>query len=403
MHGGLQSGAHVDSIPGEALKTTRLFATLRREPCDVRLAASVELAATAASLLSTRKENDRVEPEDLARFDQEMSQWEAYWIPILNTQSSDDLFWTTQYPYAAFIRVVINGYAFSRWKTERKELLKASASGISPPSLPNLTVADRESIMKAVSAAEGIILALTVEGRAELFARGRQMAWSGVGSSLTLDDEVIDRLHWASDSLTCVVRFLFFSKAVKAGADIRQQVYSYSLIFLAKLANEGLLRSDLQLIPATSHPMPLSPLDPADKLCRLLLLGADALDALAPNEHHPAIKQAAFLRRIRDAGISGCRSVLSAPGSPHMGPTPRPFPPLNPPSLGYSFAVDNLHTSPVHSPHADNPFAALLGSGGVAPSAFGHSAFFGIDVGDLGVDWDGLERDMGGSYPQTEF
>ncbi|KAL8286556.1 hypothetical protein RQP46_004573 [Phenoliferia psychrophenolica] len=380
MHGGLQSGASVDAIPQEALKTTRLFASLRREPCDVRLAASVELAATAALLLSTRKEGDKVEPEDLARFDQEMDAWAAYWIPVLNAQSADELNYTTQYPYAAFIQVVINGYAFSRWKTERKELARASASIMGPLlALPVLLAADRDSISRAVRAAEGMILALTVEGRAELAAKGHQMIWSGVGSTLTLDDQVIGHLRWSSDSLTCVV-------------------YSYSLIFLAKLANEGLLGGDLQLIAAGSSPIPLSPLDPTDKLCRLLLLGADALDAFAPNAHHPAIKQAAFLRRIRDAGISGSRGILSAPGSPHLAAVAgsRGVPSLHhPPTLSYPFAA-SLDASPVHSPHGEDPFASLLG--GVSPSVFSDHAFFGIDVGDLTVDWDGLERDMGGSY-----
>lgn len=172
----------------------------------MRLAASVELAATAAQVLSTRKEGDKVEPEDLARFDQEMDQWTAYWIPVLKAQSTDELNYSTQYPYAAFVQVVINGYAFSRWKTERKELAKAHAALMSPVlSPPLLTAPDRESIARAVLAAEGIILALTVEGRAELAARGRQMTWSGVGSVLTLDDEVIGHLRWSSDSLTCVV------------------------------------------------------------------------------------------------------------------------------------------------------------------------------------------------------
>ena len=183
-----------------------MFASLRRDPCDVRLAASVELAATAALLLSTRKEGDKVQPDDLARFDHQMDAWAAYWIPVLNAQSADELNYTTQYPYAAFIQVVINGYAFSRWNTERKELARASGSLMSPLlSPPVLLTADRESIARAVRAAEGIILALTVEGRAELSARGHQMTWSGVGSALNLDDQVIGHLRWSSDSLTCVV------------------------------------------------------------------------------------------------------------------------------------------------------------------------------------------------------
>lgn len=181
---------------------------------------------------------------------------------------------------------------------------------------------------------------------------------------------------------------------------MHRQVYSYSLIFLAKLANEGLLRSDLELISAGTPPIPLSPLSPTDKLCRLLLLGGDILDALAPNPNHPAIKQAAFLRRVREAGIIGRKSMISAPGSPHHNPhhpTASPFPTIG----GYPFATHSLATSPVHSPQPDDSFAALLGGGGgVSPSVFSDHSFFGIDVGGMGsgVDWDGLERDMGDAY-----
>lgn len=96
-------------------------------------------------------------------------------------------------------------------------------------------------------------------------------------------------------------------------------MFSYPLIFLAKIANEGLLGPNLDLSPPDRPAVPLSPMSPSDKLCRLLQLGADFLDTLAPNPAHPAVKQATFLRRIRDAGIGGRRSVISAPGSPRAG------------------------------------------------------------------------------------
>ncbi|KAM0754849.1 hypothetical protein T439DRAFT_123529 [Meredithblackwellia eburnea MCA 4105] len=439
MHGGLQSGASVDPIPSDALKTTRLFATLRKEPSDVRLAASVELAAIASALLTTRLEGDKVEAEDLARFDQEMDTWNDYWVPILNTQADDQLFYTTQYPYAAFVRVVVNGYSFSRWKTERKDAWQraqsaaaasaaaGSANGRSPlspppPPPPTLSILDRESIARVVNATEGMILALTVEGRAELFSRGRSMAWSGVGSTLTLDKTVIERLRWSSDSLTCVV-------------------YSYSLILLAKLANEGLLRPDLQLIPALSPPLPipLPPLDPTDKLSRLLEIGAQALDELAPNPHHPAKKQASFLRRIREAALGGRRSMFtSAPGSPKphqpqlaslafpaAAATPLPsttqlpsaalFGPSNN-GAGMSMQQDHhsnplggvypfapsINPTPVHSPLPEDPFAALLGGVNTTTNVFDGQAFFGLDVGSLNFDWDGLDHGLA-TYNDLNF
>jgi hypothetical protein len=194
-------------------------------------------------------------------------------------------------------------------------------------------------------------------------------------------------------------------------------MFSYPLIFLAKLAGEGLLHSNLSLIPVHDPPVPLSPLSPSDKLCRLLQLGVDLLERVAPNPHHPAVKQAAFLRRIRDAGISGRRSVISAPGSPR-GPPPSHPPQMNGGSTGYSsngngqanatmqsytdFALaSSYEPSPMHSPQqpmVDDAFSALLS--GVSPSLFdGGQPFFGLEMGFEAVDWDGLERDMGGARP----
>lgn len=95
-------------------------------------------------------------------------------------------------------------------------------------------------------------------------------------------------------------------------------MFSYPLIFLAKLVNDGLLRSDLTVIDAGSPLLPPTPMAPDDKLCRLFQLGADLLDAISPNPHHPAVRQAAFLRKVRDAGISGRRAITSAPSSPQV-------------------------------------------------------------------------------------
>lgn len=199
------------------------------------------------------------------------------------------------------------------------------------------------------------------------------------------------------------------------------------LIFLAKIANEGLLGPNLTLIPANTPAVPLSPLSPSDKLCRLLHLGADFLDAVAPNPHHPAVKQAAFLRRIREAGIGGRRSVMSAPGSPREGAVARQ-PALTAPQLGgtggFSAAppppqhnghvgmapyqdfslASSYDPSPLHSPPhgqlVDDPFSALLT--GVSPSLFdasgatmGSGGFFGLEGGFEGVRWEDLESDMG--------
>jgi hypothetical protein len=113
------------------------------------------------------------------------------------------------------------------------------------------------------------------------------------------------------------------------------QMFSYPLIFLAKLVNDGLLRSDLTVIAAGSTLLPPAPMSPEDKLCRLFQLGADLLDAIAPNPHHPSVRQAAFLRKVWDAGISGRRAITSAPTSPRAGAVAghSDVPPLHPQAL----------------------------------------------------------------------
>jgi hypothetical protein len=204
-------------------------------------------------------------------------------------------------------------------------------------------------------------------------------------------------------------------------------MFSYPLIFLAKLANEGLLRSDLTVIPADSPPLAASPMLPTDKLCRLFLFGADLLEAISPSPSHPAKKQAAFLRKVWDAAVSGRRSVTSAPSSPRLGATtPSKFPhsllnpgnaePVNgaalppqpptfpPPALpidsssgsnnfDFSFST-SYQPTPQQSPRLEpvngasastviDPFSALLN--GVSPSGFdGSDNFFSLD-GEM--DW----------------
>ncbi|GAA5904482.1 hypothetical protein JCM6882_008920 [Rhodosporidiobolus microsporus] len=363
-HGALQSGKAANFIPQDACKVTRLFAALRKQSSDVRLAASVELVATASNALLARKEDGVLEDEDLRRFDDELDAWTEYWAPLLAVQAQpgaeggQDLeAWSLFYPYASFTRLTVRGFAFNKWKAERKERAaqRAAMGGFVPPataaSSATLGAEERESIAKAVEVAEEIMCAVAVspEGEALRMGRGRangasvQEVWKSVGAGqLTPEPEVVKTLHWASDSLTCVM-------------------FSYPLIFLAKLANEGLLRSDLTVIPPGMPPLPPSPMSPNDKLCRLFQLGADLLDAIAPNPNHPSVKQAAFLRKVWDAGISGRRSVTSAPSSPKAGPVNGAHQPI-PPHLSLGAAAGRLaqlpspaSIPPPHPSHTPQP------------------------------------------------
>lgn len=208
-HGALQSGKPSNFLPQEALRTTRLFAKLRRQPFDVRLAASVELAATAATILNSRKENDAVEPEHLWRFQEELDAWRDYWTPILFDEREDDLAFTTMYPYAAFVVVVINGFAFTKWKDDKKAF--AQANPLAPVAPSVLSQAVRDSIALAATSAQQILLAVTIEGKSlKAYGAGWDIGWPedrGGMPVLTLDQAAIQRLRWASDSLTSVVRF----------------------------------------------------------------------------------------------------------------------------------------------------------------------------------------------------
>lgn len=210
-HGALQSGKPANFLPHDSLKTTRLFATLRKQASDVRLAASVELAATAATALGRRREGDVIEREDLERFDEEMQAWNEFWRPVLageakrakdhgagGAEDVDQLAWVAVWPYAAFVRVVINGFAFTRWRAEKRR---------NPGGDATLGADDRASIERAVNAAQGILLAVSNEGKTVDDEWGIEPSWEGVDDdgSLTVDQEMANELRWASDSLACVV------------------------------------------------------------------------------------------------------------------------------------------------------------------------------------------------------
>ncbi|GAA5946713.1 hypothetical protein JCM3765_000358 [Sporobolomyces pararoseus] len=411
-HGALQSGKSANFIPQDACKTTRLFASLRDQPTDVRLAASVELVATLSTLLNSRKENGLLEEEELNRWEEEMKSWEEYWEPLLSSpETQDPLAWSVFYPYASFSRLTVRGFAFNRWKEDRRARAAAGYEIGNGGKGNGLSEEERENVARAAKVAEKMMLAVSTEGTELRWGKkGASTAWSGEDVTLRPDPEVVKSLKMASDSLTCVM-------------------FSYPLIFLAKLANEGLLRSDLTVIPAETPTLAPSPMLPTDKLCRLFLFGADLLEAISPSLSHPARKQAAFLRKVWDAAVSGRRSVTSAPSSPRLvgsstptkfphsllnpgnastsnGSTLPPQPPTFPPpslpidsssanNFDFSFST-SYQPTPQQSPRlvptaATDPFSALLN--GVSPNSFdGSDNFFSLDGG---IDWNTIS--FGGS------
>lgn len=123
--------------------------------------------------------------------------------------------------------------------------------------------------------------------------------------------------------------------------------------------------------------------DAGDRLFRLFELGVELLRAIAPHPEHPAMRQAEFLKQIREAGLSGRRAVgYSRPGSPlnRYNPLPpssaedlKPHTSANqleqqgtpaPPSAGlYSFPP-SYGPTPIGSPRASAVPQAGMGTGG---------------------------------------
>lgn len=142
-HGSLQAGrlaqSRVEPDIVEALKTTRLFASLSgRQAGDVRLAASVELFALAASW-----------PEDLGRLNRELELHEQYWfIPLQRAQIDGDSHNLSLFLFADFLRLALNISSFTRKNSEQA-----------------LTAEERDHIRVAVDSAERILFSVSVKAR----------------------------------------------------------------------------------------------------------------------------------------------------------------------------------------------------------------------------------------------
>jgi hypothetical protein len=99
----------------EALRTTRLFASLNSQPHDVRLAAYVELFGTAKGAISELVGKNGMGVAELKEFNEGMDVFEDYWTEALEEKTSERLGvmrdkWATDvlYVFGAFARVVVN-------------------------------------------------------------------------------------------------------------------------------------------------------------------------------------------------------------------------------------------------------------------------------------------------------
>ncbi|GAA6049863.1 hypothetical protein JCM3770_004220 [Rhodotorula araucariae] len=352
LQGALQSGKSANFTPQAATRTTRLFAQLARQPSDVRLAASVELVAHAAEALAAGVPSSAT----LRTFDATLAAWSAYWRPRLAPHAAPDdpVRWSVFYPYAGFTRLVVRGSVLPAWRARREDAVRA----VGPrASLPLLTSDEYEGIAETVAVIEEMVLAVTAEGRALRDGEaGPDAPLPGGPARLAIDPSVAELLKWATDSVTCVM-------------------FSYPLILLAKLADEGLVHADLTVPAPGTRPRSPARMAPDDKLCRLLELGADLLEAIAPSPAHPSRGQAAFLRKVRAARLSpaaGGAAALEAPLASGTAAAPAPpattFPsfavPVSAlPPLPHQYqppqrALPQQQPQPPQQAHPQGPFAA---------------------------------------------
>ncbi|GAA5843712.1 hypothetical protein JCM9279_000113 [Rhodotorula babjevae] len=304
LTGALQSGKSSNFTPQAACRTTRLFAHLARQPSDVRLAASVELVAAAAEAFAI---SGVPSSDTLRQFDDALADWTAYWRPRLTpaTAPEDAVRWSVFYPYSGFTRLVVRGFLLPAWRAKREAAAAAAAAAVGgdegAAGVVTLGEEEREHIVHAVAVAEEMLLAMTVEGRSlRDGVPGARVEWSKLGRQLVPDPAACELCRFATDSLTCVM-------------------FAYPLIMLNQLADEGLVFGDLSVLAPNAPPSQNKPMSADDKLCRLLALGAELLEAVAPNPVHPARGQAAFLRKVRQARIA----PSSEEPTPQMSPRGR--------------------------------------------------------------------------------
>ena len=308
VHGNVQNGKRNNLDGHTALATTRLFSSLQLQPGDIRLAASVEMFEIARPIMRsfTYERSKKVAKADMERFTAGAAAWEEYWRPILLRQLPiDPLAMTVFCPFLWFITLTFNASSLVSWKTNRQYASDSSGEEPRPTrrlrndGARGLTDYELECLTRSVSAAEALIFTLSEESRVP--GAWRSVQWGEAERAdgwrrLTLDDTIVDFSRWAMDAL-------FINM-------------SFALIFLCKLANEGLLHPNLILV---RHPELQQPWKYTQKLPRLLELGASFLDAIALNPHHPAKQQAQVLRALLDAGVKGV--VLTPPAGPRNAGT----------------------------------------------------------------------------------
>lgn len=132
-----------------------------------------------------------------------------------------------------------------------------------------------------------------------------------------------------------------------------------------KLYHSDILTSSLDLLYS---PTPQPAFLASAKLARLLELGADYLNAIAPSADHPAKQQATLVKSLLDAGILGTPLAVALPSPATADYDQRLSSAVNPPwqmttEPSYALLATNQHHH--HQQHQQHPAGT---SGGGTPA-----------------------------------
>lgn len=325
VHGNVQSGRRCNMILSPTtLATTRLFASLRLQPCDTRLSAAVELFEVSRPILKTDsfERTRRIGRSDLEKFNAGMEAWDSTWRPILTRELQVDPLAMSISCFGEFITITYNASAFTA--------AKGTTSG------NDINDWEWDCLNRSVRAAEALIFRLSEESRVK--GAWRAVQWEEAervdGYRRLLPDESIIESHkYAMDAVTCIM-------------------YIFPLIFLVKLFNEGMLTASLVVLSApTQQPNFLSP----NKLPRLLELGSAYLDGVASNLYHPAKQQAVVVRALLEAGLRGRPPLAQLPRHASVVLSPAPDPVYTPLPSAETILKRNADWSPTNSANILNP------------------------------------------------
>ncbi|KAK4046153.1 hypothetical protein OIV83_006294 [Microbotryomycetes sp. JL201] len=396
----------------DALKVVRMFASLQAQPGDVRIASHVELYGCAKAVMSSSwflsPATKSVSEHELRRFNRSLDEWEEYWAIELTkvANQGDALAPTVISTWRNLVQIIVNSVVFTRWRATRKSNVMKGV-----PGLPQLSTGEWSFLQQLVDAFERLVFALCEESRCA-DSPLRRVQWqprdeNGLRPPLTLDKNVVEMYRTSYDPVSAVG-------------------FIYPLILVTKMANAGLTICELECSPKiwdkVGSPGQPKRLVRGAKLHRLLDLGADFLEAIAPTRTHPARKHSRMLRTILAAGLLGVSpsarsgasvssdaTLAAAPSQRTANPstsfmTSMPLPPLGAPMVGAPAPNTAGHLARItdsSTPLSPNSAGEQLESilQGISPSYFGAPGMFeGMDFGgnldsvDMSIDWVSLER-----------